>query len=201
MFSKPLLISQTILHAANHGFTQKAIQQACIDLNVSQAAATITTPIEVIHHAMKKWNSQIIDEKNHEDNFKDLKTTPKIKRLVKERLSLQIPYLNHWNQAMAIGAKHPAQTSQILWQYADDSWFLAGDKSQDYNFYTKRSLFLYVYISTELFMLTDKSPELFMTWEFMDRYCFNIQQIIGGSKMFRRQGSRANSQKNLGVCY
>ena len=65
---------------------------------------------------------------------------------------------------MALGAKHPADTSQILWQYADDSWFLAGDKSQDYNFYTKRSLFLYVYISTELFMLTDKSSELFMTW-------------------------------------
>ena len=72
-----------------------------------------------------------------------------------------------------------------MWQYADDSWFLAGDKSQDYNFYTKRSLFLYVYISTELFMLTDKSSELFMTWEFMDRYLIN-NNLLGGLKMFKR---------------
>lgn len=92
-------------------------------------------------------------------SFDNFKTNHKIKKLIKERLELQAPYINRWNEAMAIGAypSNCSETSSILWQYSDDCWYLSGDRSNDMNFYTKRSLFLYCYMSTELFMLTDKS--------------------------------------------
>jgi ubiquinone biosynthesis protein COQ9 len=60
---------------------------------------------------------------------------------------------------MALGA-HPnnaRQTAQILWNYADEVWTLAGDRSLDYNHYTKRAIFLGIYASTELYLLTDLS--------------------------------------------
>jgi len=68
--------------------------------------------------------------------------------------------------AMPANAK---RTSELLWNYADDVWFLAGDRSTDYNYYTKRSIFLAMYCSTELFMLTDKSKNHSETWKFLER--------------------------------
>ena len=57
----------------------------------------------------------------------------------------------------------------LLWDYSSQVWYKAGDKSTDYNHYTKRILFNTVYASTELFMLTDKSKDFNATWEFLDR--------------------------------
>lgn len=61
---------------------------------------------------------------------------------------------------------------------------MSGDRSVDYNFYTKRTLLLGVYASTELFMLTDKSKDFVETWKFLDRridevlsFGFNIHNL------------------------
>ena len=62
---------------------------------------------------------------------------------------------------MALGIKpeNNCETRSILWQYADDCWYRCGDKSNDINYYSKRMTFLFAYVSTELFMLTDKSTD------------------------------------------
>lgn len=72
---------------------------------------------------------------------------------------------------MATGAlpANAMDTASILWQFADDSWYLSGDRSEDYNHYTKRLLFLYIYVTCELHMLTDKSPAFEQTWDFLER--------------------------------
>ncbi len=72
-------------------------------------------------------------------------------------MSLQIPYINRWNEAMALGIlpSNVLTTKNLLWSYADDIWYLAGDRSMDYNYYSKRTLFLAVYASTEMYMITD----------------------------------------------
>ena len=67
---------------------------------------------------------------------------------------------------MAVGAKpqNALETQKRLWNFADSVWQRCGDTSTDYNYYTKRFLFESVYISTELFMLTDKSTDYKATW-------------------------------------
>jgi ubiquinone biosynthesis protein COQ9 len=60
---------------------------------------------------------------------------------------------------MALGS-HPSNlnsTTNLLWSFADEVWVLAGDRSLDYNYYTKRTLFITIYAATELFMLSDQS--------------------------------------------
>ena len=86
---------------------------------------------------------------------------------------------------MAIGA-HPdniLKTSNIifckfledlLWDFSSEIWYKCGDKSTDYNYYSKRLLFNSVYASTELFMLTDKSKEYFATWYILKRRIDNV---------------------------
>ncbi|CAD8099005.1 unnamed protein product [Paramecium sonneborni] len=171
------LFNLSLIHAINHGFNNKALQQACFDLNISSAASTVIQPIDLIHYSMRKWNREIIDTMTFDENFKQFTVSNKIKNLIKHRLQLQSPYMGRWNEAMALGVQNADQTRAILWQFADDCWYLAGDKSQDYNHYTKRMMFLYIYISTELFMLTDKSPNFFMTWDFLERRMSEIKDF------------------------
>lgn len=57
----------------------------------------------------------------------------------------------------------------ILWSFSDEIWHRCGDRSTDYNYYTKRILFNAAYASTELHLLTDQSPEKRASWEFLTR--------------------------------
>eukprot|EP01083_Nonionella_stella_P131450 399367_1 len=94
-----------------------------------------------------------------------------IRASLKTRLEIQAPYMSNWQQGMGLGAQ-PTQvleTINDILMMIDEVWHIAGDKSSDTNWYTKRMLLAGVYTSTELFMLMDKSPGYSDTWKFLDR--------------------------------
>jgi ubiquinone biosynthesis protein COQ9 len=47
---------------------------------------------------------------------------------------------------------------KLLTQLLDTIWYAAGDTATDSSWYTKRAALASVYLSTELYMLTDYSP-------------------------------------------
>ena len=67
----------------------------------------------------------------------------------------------------------------LLWEYSNEVWHQAGDKSTDYNYYTKRILFNTAYATTQLHMLTDQSPEKRASWEFLQR---RLDDILAAGK-------------------
>ena len=52
---------------------------------------------------------------------------------------------------------------------ADEIWFLAGDAAVDPSWYTKRATLSTVYVSAELFMTNDRSPDYAETRAFLAR--------------------------------
>lgn len=56
-----------------------------------------------------------------------------------------------------------------LGELVDEIWYLAGDRSLDFNWYSKRGLLAGVYTSTEMFMALDSSPDFQNTFKFLDR--------------------------------
>ncbi|KAL8674497.1 MAG: hypothetical protein Q9168_001089 [Polycauliona sp. 1 TL-2023] len=75
------------------------------------------------------------------------------------------------DQALAILAmpQHIATSIRELALLSDEIHFLAGDKSVDSSWYTKRAGLSAVYASTELFMTQDKSLDFKETEHFFDR--------------------------------
>ena len=71
---------------------------------------------------------------------------------------------------MALGAlpQNASNTVKSLATLVDDIWYAAGDLSTDGSWYMKRAVLTGVYVSTELFMLTDKSEGYQATWDFLD---------------------------------
>jgi ubiquinone biosynthesis protein COQ9 len=63
---------------------------------------------------------------------------------------------------------------------SDEMWYLAGDTSVDFSYYTKRASLAAVYASSELFMTTDTSRDFAQTEEFLDRR-LEAAQTIGGA--------------------
>ena len=65
----------------------------------------------------------------------------------------------------------------ILYRTCNSIWRIAGDKSTDFSFYTRRISLAAVYTSTLLFWLNDKSNNNIETEFFLDRRLKDISRI------------------------
>jgi ubiquinone biosynthesis protein COQ9 len=68
---------------------------------------------------------------------------------------------------------------KLLWATVDAVWRAVGDRSTDFNFYTKRGLLAGVVASTDLYWLSDRSEDYADTWAFLDRRIDAVIRIGG----------------------
>ena len=71
----------------------------------------------------------------------------------------------------------PHNPAASLYRITDVIWRAAGDRSTDYNFYTKRGLLAGVVTTTYLYWLDDESEDFAETWTFLDRRIENVLRI------------------------
>ena len=81
-------------------------------------------------------------------------------------------------------------TSKTLFQISDEIWFLSGDKSTDYNFYTKRFLLMKIYALTFSFFIFDRSEKFENTKKFLEK---QIQLVLGFGKLKQKFKRKTNS--------
>ncbi|XP_013380311.1 ubiquinone biosynthesis protein COQ9, mitochondrial isoform X4 [Lingula anatina] len=159
---------------------------------------------ELVHHLYATWNAQLAATLRQEvvasqqlesertrqqdgaerlqeepaDGDRKKSTTEFISNAVETRLRMIIPYMDKWPQAMAILAlpQNAPEAMKNLLNLTDDIWYYAGDRSADFNWYTKRLALAGVYKSTELCMIQDKSVDYTDTWDFLDRRLEDLKQ-------------------------
>lgn len=108
----------------------------------------------------------------------------KVELLTWERLMGNSPVVRRWQEALAVMAQPsyvPASVKELA-MLADEIWFLAGDKSVDSSWYTKRASLSAIYASTELFMTTDSSEGFTETQQFLRRRLDEAQEMGGTVK-------------------
>lgn len=116
-----------------------------------------------------------VDEQMEQQCPADLlasKRTPeRIEMLVMARLSVMLPHREAVRRAASASLLPWNSTDAVrsLFSMTDRMWRLAGDRSTDFNFYTKRMTLAGVYVSTFLFWLNDSSPQLEATKLFLKR--------------------------------
>ena len=77
------------------------------------------------------------------------------------------------------------RAAKLVYRTVDAIWHGIGDRSTDYNFYTKRALLAGVISSTALYWLEDKSEGCADSWAFLDRRIADVLKIpaqIGRAK-------------------
>ena len=112
------------------------------------------------------------------EDLSSLRTHEKIRHIFKVTLTVLTPYkkalrsLTHYRVFMT---QFPTVFS-AGYQSMDSSWYKAGDRSTDYNFYTKRLLLSIVCIPTFLFWLRPEN-DLIESMEFFDKRLAQVMKI------------------------
>lgn len=96
---------------------------------------------------------------------------------------------------MAQPSYAPASIKELA-MLADEIWFLAGDKTVDSSWYTKRASLSMIYTSSELFMTNDTSPDFVETMRFLDR---RLKEVNGLGTAVSSVGQWVGFTMNAGL--
>ena len=122
--------------------------------------------------------------------FKSFKINEKIKYFLIRRLMIFEGLVNKKKFFKKVLKPNSIlSANKILFKIADEIWFLAGDKSTDYNYYTKRIILMKIYAITFSFFVFDDSKNLEKTKKFLDKE-INLVLKFGNLKKKLKNGIR-----------
>ena len=114
-------------------------------------------------------NSMMVKSKKP-NNFKKLRLNEKIKYFVIKRLQVTDEIFDLKKLAkINLKSKSPNNSLKILFNISDEIWFLAGDKSLDFNFYSKRFILMNIYLNSFLYLISQKNIDLNSLENFVEK--------------------------------
>lgn len=175
--------------AAFEGWNEMMARQACDAAGVSAAEYTRSCPNGFLD-ILDSWMLMADDAMAEGALLGDihlLKIRERIQRLVWLRLMFFAEHKEALRRSCSLLALPWHMASGVAWlaRSVDRMWMLAGDQSNDYNWYTKRILLSGVYSSTLIYWLNDESADSAETKAFLERRIANVLSI--GAWIGKRQ--------------
>ena len=183
------LIRAMLTHVPFDGWTWKAMEQGAIDIGFEKKK-TSSFRMKIFKDLFKNGSidfieifSEIIDlevkEKYDLLEFKPERVSEKIKKIIMIRLNLCQKYKEAVRTSISLTAMpiNAKISLNILYKTCNSMWRIAGDKSTDFSFYTRRISLAAVYTPTLLFWLNDNSDDNAETEFFLDRRLKGINKI------------------------
>jgi ubiquinone biosynthesis protein COQ9 len=130
-------------------------------------------------------NNSLVEKNYNSFNNSRLKTRDKIKTIMELKFDSNA-YLKDALPEMLKFLLRPGNISmsiKMLHQNSDFIWKLAGDKSNDFNYYSKRGLLSMVYLATLIYWLNDKSNKGIGTKNFISK---SVDGIVDGVSKFKQ---------------
>ncbi len=175
------ILAALIDRAAFDGWTEAALQGAAAEAGASRAEAAAAYP-RGAGDALKAW-SMALDKAMlaamATDAFAGLKIREKVAFAVRARLAAMRPHKEAARRAAATLAlpQYAPLGAQLAWASADAVWRGLGDKSTDFNYYSKRSILTGLWTSVFARWLADDSDGEVATSAFLDARIENVMQI------------------------
>ena len=129
--------------------------------------------------AFVHWADQQMLDAAQDADLPSMKIRERITWLVRTRLEQMALHKEAVRRASGILAlpQNASLNLKLLGSTVDAMWRAAGDRSTDYNFYSKRLILSGVYGSTLLVWLNDDTPDQEETWQFLDRRIGNVMSF------------------------
>ncbi len=188
--SKEMLMIAVLRHVPCEGWTKVAFEKAeeSEGLPAGTYAMYFPNGVEDFIKDFHEWvDGEMLRRLAAQSDFQEQKVREKIFRGVMARLHTLTPY----REAVRRLVKHqllPWNTFSAVRDVglaADVMWKAAGDRSEDYNFYTKRIMLSAVYAATLNHWFDDVSQDFEATQTFLRARIENVLQfgkIVGGIK-------------------
>lgn len=171
------------------GWSESALINGARDAGVSPSIIGSFNRKEaaLVEFFMDECLQKLIDKIESEKDLENMILSERLSKLIRIRLEMQAPYISRWPQALSIQAQ-PANVPTSLKQRAelvDEIWHAVGDHGSDIDWYVKRTVLGGIYSMSELYMVTDHSPEFRDTWVFTERRikdAFDLQKTVQEAK-------------------
>ena len=125
---------------------------------------------ESLNKELNSLINSMMDKSKKPNNFKKLRLNEKIKYFVIKRLQLTDEIFDLKKLAkINLKSKSPNNSLKILFNISDEIWFLAGDKSLDFNFYSKRFILMNIYLNSFLYLISQKNRDLNSLENFVEK--------------------------------
>ena len=129
---------------------------------------------------------------NHEcvpvlvERMHDADVSPRVRAVIACRLEASRPAKQAVRRGLAVLSRNPAAAARVTARTTDAIWHAAGDRSADWNWYTKRTLLAGIYGATLLYWLRDDSEGDAATLAFLDRRLAGVGRIGRLRRRFSR---------------
>ncbi len=176
------LLSNFLKNAPFDGWSKDNLQKSAEQAGLSLGYTRLIFPNEI--KGLVLYFNKLINKQMEEIFLKTNKF---------EKISDKIAYLIETRFALYLKNKEAIQkllqynmlpqnflfSQKLLWSTCDEIWFLAGDQSTDFNYYSKRALLAYVYSNSVLFWLSDDSKNFNDTKHFIRKKIAQVLKIGG----------------------
>ena len=103
-------------------------------------------------------------------DFKKLRVNEKVRFLILSRLKIIDKFFDKkLIFKLVVKQKSISKAGLMLFNVSDEIWYLSGDTSTDFNYYTKRIILMNVYSASFFYFLRDNSAEYSKTKDFIDK--------------------------------
>ena len=175
------IIKATIALIPFHGISDDTLLKACTDLNLKEDFCKFHNGIyDVLNNINENLTNFITTEFHKTENTDNLKIREKIQYAVQLCLIYYTSLPNYRELLKSILSSIPNNMcffTQYLYKTIDHIWYLIGDTSTDFNYYTKRATLAAIYTSTILYFINDFSDNHANTTLFLERRIKNVIQI------------------------
>ena len=174
------LMLAALPNVAFDGWSNSTFVAACREADISERKARLFCPRGALDLAVAfhKWGDEQFEISFKKKRISKLKVREKIKKAVELRIKLASDK-EAVRRGVALFALpiYAFEGSRLIWDTADLIWELIGDNSEDYNWYSKRTILSAVYAATVLYWLGDNSEENKETWHFLDRRIEDVMKF------------------------
>src|SRR5579871_421842 len=191
---KDSILKAALKHVVFDGFTDKVLAGAAKDAGVQKdelARLFPAGPLSLVE-AFSESADADMEKRLSAMDMKHMKVRERIAAAVRARIDAVRPHKEAARRAAAFLTlpPHAALGAQLLYRTVDAMWRAAGDRSTDFNFYTKRGILAGVYSATMMRWFTDTSPDESATTQFLADRIENVMQF----EKFKAQVSEGMSR-------
>lgn len=202
------ILAATLPHVPFDGWTWNAVARGAKDAGYAEPEAHLAFP-EGIREVVTAYSAKLdrrmqaaLDARAVE--LAAMRTRERVAFALRVRLESASGEREAIRRLMAFLAlpENYGLGTKLLWSSVDAIWRAAGDRSTDFNFYTKRGLLAGVVGATILYWLGDESEGYADTWAFLDRRIDDVMRVGGlphrigawfdakAAALFRRRNER-----------
>lgn len=175
------ILEAALRHVPFDGWTEQALLEGAREVGADQAQLACAFPrgVRDLFRAYVTEADRKMVAALEASDLEGMRIRDKIALAVRTRLTQNVEHREAARRAVAY-LMRPAQAREgaaATWRTVDAIWYAIGDRSADFNFYSKRALLAAVYVSTFFTWLNDDSEDFTETWAFLDRRINDVMKV------------------------